>query len=120
MPWSSAASSFASTLMPEVSSTSTVLPTSLWYWRRLLSSDPMPAEATVSEKSSSSRSNSSSIERLSLTQASMATEGSLSMSSSMSLPGVQVHPTTNMSVPCRLRSAASIIFFVSIIAEYRS
>jgi hypothetical protein len=50
----------------------------------------------------------------------MATEVSLSMSSSMSLPGVQVHPTTNMSVPCRLRSAASIIFFVSIIAEYRS
>ena len=72
---------------------------SLRYCRRLFSSEPMPAEATVSEKSSSSRSNSASTARLSSAHASMATDVSLSISSSISLPGVQVQPTTNISVP---------------------
>ena len=78
----------------------------------------MPAEATVSEKSSASRSRSASTARLSATQASMPTDVSLSIVSSISLPGVEVHSTTNMSVPSRWRSAASVIFFVSIISLF--
>jgi hypothetical protein len=75
----------------------------------------MPAEATVREKSSVSRSNSASIARLSSTQVSIPTEVSLSISSSTSLAGEQVQSTTNRSVPTSLALAISVIFVQSII-----
>ena len=101
MPSPVTSSSLARIFTPLVSSTSADLPASLRYWRRLFSSEPIPADMTVSEKSSSSRSNCASTARLSSAQASMPTDESLSIVSSTSLPGVQVQSTTNMSVPSK-------------------
>ena len=101
MPSSVTSSSLASIFTPLVSSTSADLPASLRYWRRLFSSEPMPADMTVSEKSSSSRSNCASTARLNSAQASMPTDVSLSIVSSISLPGVEVHSTTNISEPSK-------------------
>ena len=78
---------------------------------------PIPAEATINEKSSTSRSNCSLIARLRSTHTSIATDVSLSIISSTSLALLHVHSTTNISLSASNCSAISTILLQSIIGS---
>ena len=119
MPSSVTASSFAKIFTPLKSNTSTDEPMSLRYWRIFLSSEPIPADATVNEKSSTSRSNSASMVRLSSAQRSMVTWVSLSIKSSTSFIGEHLQLTVNRSVPDSSLSAIANIFSQSIIVDLK-
>lgn len=101
--------------VPLSSTTSTGRPMSFRYWRSSLSGRPIPAEVTVSSKSSSSRSRRSSMARLRATQSSMSTEPSLSITTSISLPGVMFTSTRNRLPSASSSSAMFLILSASIL-----